>query len=51
MGQHPTKPERQSGSDLRDTRGGAYDPVNAYGLPQPDQVKEVRTEHQDGSEP
>ena len=43
----PTKPERQSESDLRDTRGRAYDPVTAYGLPQPDQAKEVRTKHQD----
>lgn len=30
------KPENQSRTDLRDTRGGAYDPVNELGMPQPD---------------
>jgi hypothetical protein len=27
-------------SDYRDTRGGAYDPVNASGNPQPHQVRD-----------
>lgn len=33
--------------DRRDTRGGAYDPVNRAGRPQADQPAEQRTEHQD----
>jgi len=31
---------------LVDKRGGAYDPVNAWGSRQPDQVQERRSEHQ-----
>ena len=31
---------------LVDRRAGAYDPVNAWGNRQPDQVQERRTEHQ-----
>jgi hypothetical protein len=31
---------------LVDKRAGAYDPVNALGSRQPDQVQERRTEHQ-----
>lgn len=30
----------------RDTRGGAYDPVNKFGNPQPPQVKDKGTPHQ-----
>ena len=41
-----TEPKYQSQSDLRDTRGGAYDPVNDFGKPQPDQVKDQRTAHE-----
>lgn len=32
---------------LVDKRDGAYDPVNAWGRRQPDQVQERRTAHQD----
>jgi hypothetical protein len=32
--------------DLRDKRSGAYDPANEVGKPQPDQVREERTPHQ-----
>ena len=38
---------RDSGQErLVDNREGAYDSVNAWGKRQPDQIKEVRTEHQ-----
>jgi len=38
---------RDSGQErLVDKREGAYDAVNAWGKRQPDQIKEVRTEHQ-----
>lgn len=33
-------------SDYRDTRRGAYDPVNKNGLPQPEQVREAITPHE-----
>jgi hypothetical protein len=33
--------------DKRDARGGAYDPVNESGGPQPDRSREKRTEHED----
>jgi hypothetical protein len=33
-------------SDLRDKRGGAYDPVNKRGNPQPPQVRAKQTPHQ-----
>jgi hypothetical protein len=35
-----------SGTDNRDIRSGAYDPVNENGLPQPHQVKDKSTPHQ-----
>jgi hypothetical protein len=39
---------RDSGQErLVDERAGAYDPVNAWGGRQPDQIKERRTAHQD----
>jgi len=39
---------RDSGQErLVDKRAGAYDPVNAWGGRQPDQIKERRTAHQD----
>lgn len=36
----------RTGSDNRDARHGAYDPVVKDGLPQPDQVKDKTTPHQ-----
>jgi len=39
-------PERQSPTDLRDHRSGAYDAVTEAGKPQPEQVKEAITPHQ-----
>ena len=33
-------------SDYRDTRGGAYDPVNDFGNPQPPQVRDKPTAYQ-----
>jgi hypothetical protein len=33
-------------SDNRDLRGGAYDPGNRFGNPQPPQIKEAETQHQ-----
>jgi hypothetical protein len=33
--------------DERDERAGAYDPAGKWGKPQPDQVREKRTAHQD----
>lgn len=36
MTDRTTKRETQSSADLRDNRGGAYDPVNELGMPQPD---------------
>ena len=35
-----------AGTDFRDTRSGAYDPVNDAGRPQPDQVHEATMPHQ-----
>lgn len=35
------KPENQSRTDLRDSRGGTYDPVNELGMPQPDPPYDV----------
>jgi hypothetical protein len=35
-----------SGTDNRDIRSGAYDPVSKDGLPQPPQVKDRTTPHQ-----
>ena len=40
-----TKP-KFAGTDFRDTRSGAYDPVNAAGRPAPDQVQEATTPHE-----
>lgn len=34
-------------SDLRDKRGGAYDPVSKEGNPQPNQVREKPTPHEE----
>ena len=42
-----------AGTDFRDFRSGAYDPVNDEGRPQPDQVREAITPHeaaQDGAD-
>jgi hypothetical protein len=36
MSDQKSKRENQSRTDLRDSRGGAYDPVNELGMPQPD---------------
>jgi hypothetical protein len=41
------KSQHQASADLRDARGGAYDPVNEFGKPQPDQPRVKRTSHQD----
>ncbi|MFC5322451.1 hypothetical protein [Bradyrhizobium oligotrophicum] len=35
-----------TGKDTRDLRSGAYDPVSKDGLPQPQQVKDKTTPHQ-----
>jgi hypothetical protein len=40
------KREEANMPDLRDKRGGAYDPVNKFGNPQPPQVREAATPHQ-----
>ncbi len=37
---------RRAGTDGLDARRGAYDPVSADGLPQPDQVKDRSTPHE-----
>jgi hypothetical protein len=39
----PTAPEPE---DFRDLRSGAYDPVNDFGRPQPDQVREKVSPHE-----
>ena len=36
MASRKKQPENQSRTDLRDNRGGTYDPVNELGMPQPD---------------
>lgn len=36
----------KQGVDNRDIRGGAYDPINKDGLPQPAQVKDRTTDRQ-----
>lgn len=36
----------KTGSDNRDIRSGAYDPVSKDGLPQPHQVKDTTDPHQ-----
>jgi hypothetical protein len=36
----------KQGEDKIDIRGGAYDPINKDGLPQPAQVKDRTTDHQ-----
>ena len=38
--------ENQSRADLIDKRWGAYDPVTADGKPQPQQVKDMATDHE-----
>lgn len=35
-----------AGTDFRDTRSGAYDPVTEAGRPMPDQVREATTAHE-----
>jgi hypothetical protein len=47
------KKDSFAGTDFRDTRSGAYDPINDAGRPQPDQVHEATTAHeaaQDGAD-
>jgi hypothetical protein len=36
----------KTGTENRDIRHGAYDPVSKDGLPQPDQVKDKTDQHQ-----
>ena len=36
----------KEGTDTRDIRSGAYDPVSIDGLPQPDQVRDKTTPHE-----
>jgi hypothetical protein len=47
------KKDSFAGTDFRDTRSGAYDPVNDAGRPPPDQVHEATTPReaaQDGAD-
>jgi len=36
----------KAGTDYRDIRSGAYDPISKDGLPQPEQVRDKTTPHQ-----
>ena len=40
------KKDRPIAGDSRDIRGGAYDPVNDFGKPQPHQIRQAITPHQ-----
>jgi hypothetical protein len=47
------KKDSFAGTDFRDTRSGAYDPINDAGRPPPEQVHEATTPHeaaQDGAD-
>jgi hypothetical protein len=41
-----TQTVAKEGTDTRDVRSGAYDPVSLDGLPQPDQVRDKTSRHE-----